>query len=117
MIGSQHPDASPGGELNKPAAARTRTEKQAPATRSKVRGLLGVMWRTRGLWFGLIAIGIAMYAQKLTTVDRQIIPSIHWYALAIAVLLVGWLGTYVNRSFLVVPLRQEKKKQAQSVLD
>ena len=79
------------------------------AASEKKVSFIGIIWRTRGLWLGLVAVGIAMYAQKLTTVDRNILQSIHWYILAIAVLLLGWLGTYKNRSFLVVPVPREKK--------
>ena len=50
-----------------------------------------------------------MYAQKLTTVDRDILSSIHWYVFAIFVLLLGWLNTYVDRSFLVQPVERLKR--------
>lgn len=83
--------------------------------RKKRRGILNrlrsnALYRTRGLWLGLAAVGVALYAQKLTTADKQILPSIHWYILAIVILIVGWMGTYKNRSFLVVPVRQVKKE-------
>ncbi|HYO49537.1 MAG TPA: hypothetical protein VEW94_06765, partial [Chloroflexia bacterium] len=66
------------------------------------------VWRTRGLWLGLLAVALAMYAQKLTTVDRAVIPSIRWYALAIIVMLIAWAGTYKNKSCLVVPAKWAK---------
>ena len=50
-----------------------------------------------------------MYAQKLTTVDRDILSSIHWYVFAIFVLLLGWLNTYTDRSFLVQPVERIKR--------
>jgi sugar lactone lactonase YvrE/4-amino-4-deoxy-L-arabinose transferase-like glycosyltransferase len=68
-----------------------------------------LIWRTRALWLGLGGVGLAMYAQKLTTVDRDILSSIHWYALAIFVILLGWLDTYTDRSFLTRPVTRLKR--------
>ncbi|HYO50422.1 MAG TPA: glycosyltransferase family 39 protein [Chloroflexia bacterium] len=83
----------------------------SPAKKPGLRERIGQswVWRTRGLWLGLLALALAMYAQKLTTVDRMVIPSIRWYALAIIVMLIAWAGTYKNKSCLVVPANWAKR--------
>lgn len=58
-------------------------------------------WRSRGFWLGLAALAIAVYAQKLTTVDRAIARSIGWYSVAILVMLFAWAGTSRRKSFLL----------------
>ena len=65
----------------------------------------GAVWRSRGLILGLLAVGLALYGQQLVWVDHAVIPSIHWYTLAIAVMLLAWVGTYKNKSFLRLPGR------------
>jgi DNA-binding beta-propeller fold protein YncE len=67
---------------------------------------LGRFWlvRGRGLWLGGIAIAMALFAQRLVTGDRAILLSIHWYAAAIFLMIIGWLGTYQNRTFLTLPV-------------
>ena len=59
------------------------------------------LWRTRGFWLGGIGLALAMYAQKVLIVDKEVVLSIRWYALSIFVVLVAWLGTYRNKSVLV----------------
>jgi DNA-binding beta-propeller fold protein YncE/4-amino-4-deoxy-L-arabinose transferase-like glycosyltransferase len=71
------------------------------------------IYRTRGLWLGLVAVGVALYAQMLTTANRDIVNSIHWYTLAIVIMIVGWMGTYKNRSMLVVPLRRFRRSSVE----
>jgi DNA-binding beta-propeller fold protein YncE len=83
----------------------------APAAKSRSvwrRIRSNALFRTRGLWLGLVALSLGLYAQMLTTANRDILNSIHWYTLAIVVLILGWLGTYKNRSLLVVPVRKPK---------
>jgi hypothetical protein len=83
----------------------------APAAESRSvwrRMRSNALFRTRGLWLGLVALSLGLYAQMLTTANRDILNSIHWYTLAIVVLILGWLGTYKNRSLLVVPVRKPK---------
>lgn len=62
------------------------------------------LWRGRGLWVGGIAIATALFAQRLIVEGRQILPSIHWYAAAIFLMIIGWLGTYRNQTFLTQPI-------------
>ncbi|MBF6611629.1 MAG: glycosyltransferase family 39 protein [Chloroflexi bacterium] len=65
-------------------------------------------YRLKGLWLGLIALGLALYAQKLVSVDKAIVLSIRWYALAIIVALVAWAGTYKNKSLLFRPAHRDR---------
>src|SRR5205823_5597397 len=61
------------------------------------------LWRGRGFWVGAIAVASAMFAERLV-VARDIVTSIHWYAPTIALMLLGWLGTYSNKSMICVPV-------------
>ncbi|MEO8287333.1 MAG: PA14 domain-containing protein [Chloroflexota bacterium] len=61
------------------------------------------LWRSRAVVLGLAALGCALYGQKLVWVDHEVMLSIRWYAVAVVVMLLGWLGTYKNKSMLVVP--------------
>ncbi len=61
-------------------------------------------WRGRALWFGGIAVALALYGQRLVTVDHEIVLAIRWYAAAIVLMILSWLGTYRDKSFLTVPL-------------
>ncbi len=65
-------------------------------------------WRTRGFWLGALAIGLAMYAQKLVWVDRAVLESIRWYALAILLMILAWAGTYRNRSCLSISVPADR---------
>ena len=91
-----------------PVATPTRRRRILDWVRSSA------IYRTRGLWLGLAAVGIALYAQMLTTANSDILNSIHWYTLAIVVMIVGWLGTYRNRSLLVVPIRRPKRASTEA---
>lgn len=68
------------------------------------------IWRTRGLWVGGLGIAFGMYAQKVLIVDHELIASIRWYVLSIFLVLVGWLGTYRNKSVLVDVVSEKRKK-------
>src|SRR5690348_8184754 len=78
----------------------------APAATGR-RGAVSrsALWRSRALLLGGVALGMAIYAQQLVNLEHAIIPAIRWYAGAILVMILAWLGTYKNKSFLVVPLR------------
>ncbi len=82
---------------------------QKPA-RHPVRDAITNSWpyRLKGLWLGLIALGLALYAQKLVSVDKAIVLSIRWYALAIIIALVAWAGTYKNKSLLFLPAHRDR---------
>ncbi len=56
----------------------------------------------RAFVLGALGVGLALYAQRRVG-DGQILSAIHWYALALAVLLIAWLGTYRNKSLLRLP--------------
>lgn len=89
--GSLPADGASGGES-------VGTEEEA-----KPRGIVALIWGSKGLWLGLIALGMALYGQKVLVEQQAVITSIRWYAAAIVLLLVGWLGTYRNKSFLLTP--------------
>ena len=61
-------------------------------------------WRSSALWCGLAGLGCAVYGQKLVWVDHEVVLAIRWYAIAIVIALTGWLGTYKNKSMLVMPI-------------
>ncbi|HKP53410.1 MAG TPA: PA14 domain-containing protein [Chloroflexia bacterium] len=98
-----------------PVVSTAVTNKKQPSARSLL-GRFGAqivvpIWRTRGLWLGGTGIGIAMFAQKVLTVDgpSHVVESIRWYALAIFVMLVAWLGTYKNKSLIAEPTPQVRR--------
>ncbi|HVF99892.1 MAG TPA: hypothetical protein VND68_08650, partial [Chloroflexia bacterium] len=66
------------------------------------------LWRTKGFWLGGIGLAFAMNAQKVLIVDHEVVGSIRWYALAIFLVLVAWLGTYRNKSVLAEVMREER---------
>jgi hypothetical protein len=89
-------------------ASATEPKSQGKRTnRPKMRARIAAnsIWRTRGLWLGGTGVALAMFAQKTLLVDLQVITSIRWYALAIFVMLVAWLGTYKSKSLLAEPSR------------
>src|SRR5688572_11117395 len=45
---------------------------------SVARSLPGWLWRSRGLFLGALALGIAFNAQRVLTADHAVIPSIRW---------------------------------------
>jgi DNA-binding beta-propeller fold protein YncE len=57
-----------------------------------------------------------MNAQKALIVDKELVASIRWYVLAIFLIIVGWLGTYRNKSVLVevVPEEGSLPKEAEA---
>lgn len=61
------------------------------------------LWRARGFWLGGVGLGLALFGQKVLTVDHDVVGSIRWYALGIVVVLLAWMGTYKNKSLLVEP--------------
>jgi sugar lactone lactonase YvrE len=87
-------------------ATEAKTQAQRiPRPRLRARIAANSVWRTRGIWLGGTGVALAMFAQKTLTVDGQVITSIRWYALAIFVVLLAWLGTYKNKSLLAEPSR------------
>lgn len=66
--------------------------------------VLRTLARSRALWLGLLALAFALYGQKLVWVDREVVLSIRWYAVGIALALLGWHGTYRNKRMLAAPL-------------
>src|SRR5436309_1727563 len=63
---------------------------------SLLRRSLARVWRTRGIWLGLIGLGCALYGQKLVTEgkDQAVVSSIHWYTAGIILVIIAWAGTY-----------------------
>ena len=115
-VNGPEPDATPSMELFSPplhhAPVTTPLSPLNPRPHVLKRIGSGIaeswLWRSRGLWLGAMGLGFALYGQKLVTVDRQIVPSIRWYALGIFVMFIAWLGTYKNKSGLVVPLKRQE---------
>src|SRR5947209_6659281 len=69
---------------------------------------LSTIWRIKGLWLGLIALGCVLYGQQLLVenhdaIDEVIVPSIRWYALGIVLGIVAWWGTYKNKRCVLLP--------------
>jgi sugar lactone lactonase YvrE len=85
-------------------AAEVKPEKK-PGLFRRAIGRIGEswIWRARGFWLGFIAICLAIYGQKLVTVDRDILGSIRWYGAGIILMLIAWTATYKNKTGLVVP--------------
>src|SRR5438046_1225390 len=85
---------------------------RAPAKRIGLLAMLvtgfRALWRARGLWLGLVAIGCGLYGQNFLAEHKvQLIPlatritfATRWYTLAIILAILAWLGTYRNRSSL-----------------
>jgi 4-amino-4-deoxy-L-arabinose transferase-like glycosyltransferase/sugar lactone lactonase YvrE len=91
-----------------PPTVRVAPDAEAAPAATPRPGLLAAFtnswfWRGRGLWFGGIAVALALYGQKLVTEERDIVPAIRWYAAAIILMILAWLGTYRNKSFLTLP--------------
>jgi 4-amino-4-deoxy-L-arabinose transferase-like glycosyltransferase len=63
------------------------------------------------LWFGLVALAMALHAQLILTPSGR--PADHvdssaatrWYILAAAVLVIGWAGSYTNVSLVRISAR------------
>src|SRR5438874_2404935 len=62
--------------------------------------------RGRAVLFGGLALALALHAQKLI-VDERVAhaPAVRWYAAAVVLMIIAWVGTYRNKSFLLLPLR------------
>jgi 4-amino-4-deoxy-L-arabinose transferase-like glycosyltransferase len=99
-------DVPSNGVEAEPVAAEVEPQPE----KRRVLGFAQAIWRTRGLWLGSVGIGLAMNAQRILTVDKDVLSSIRWYAIGIAVTLVAWLGTYRNKSSLA---RVERKPRVQ----
>ncbi len=101
----------PAGAPVAPEAATTKKKRGAGFSFGRIGARIAAnpIWRTRGLWLGGTGVGLAMFAQKTLTVDGQVVPSIRWYALAIFVMLVAWLGTYKNKSLIMEPAPQVRR--------
>jgi len=87
----------------------------AEATSVQDRALVPLrwLWQTRGLWLGIVGIGLALNGQRILTTDKDVVSSIRWYALGIIVTIVGWLGTYKNKIWLVgIPRKPDPKAAA-----
>ena len=86
----------------------TATEERAVQTQSnvKVGALLSqgvrAVWRTKALWLGMIGLACALIGQKVLLNNKveAVVPSIRWYAVGIALMLIAWAGTYKNKSCL-----------------
>lgn len=91
-----------------------------PTRKSGLRALprmvVGTIWRARGLWLGLIAVGCGLYGQKLLVdyglygggvqeenIARTLLFSIRWYTVGIILMILAWLGTYKNKNSLLPP--------------
>ncbi|HET9495693.1 MAG TPA: glycosyltransferase family 39 protein, partial [Chloroflexia bacterium] len=66
--------------------------------------------RTRGFWLGAIGVALAINAQRILTVERDVVTSIRWYFIAILVVIVAWAGTYRNKSTLAEPLPRRERR-------
>jgi sugar lactone lactonase YvrE len=95
------PDKSPQADVPVPNRSRPRPN---PVRRAGAFIAQSWLWRSRGFWLGAVGLGLALYGQKLVTVDRQIVESIRWYGMGIIVMLIAWLGTYKNKVGMVVPV-------------
>ncbi|MEA2573706.1 MAG: hypothetical protein QOH93_1004, partial [Chloroflexia bacterium] len=83
-------------------AKQERAAKLNPAVQA-----VNWLWRTKGLWLGGLGLIAALNGQKVLIVDHELVASMRWYALAIFLVLVAWLGTYRNKSVLVEVVREQ----------
>ncbi|HUS15736.1 MAG TPA: PA14 domain-containing protein [Chloroflexia bacterium] len=60
--------------------------------------------RSRAVLGGGLALALGLYAQRLVG-ERAIQLSIRWYAAAIILMVLAWLGTYRNKSMVLLPFR------------
>src|SRR5438105_4944677 len=88
---------------NPPAVAADLAPPSAQPRSVPARLLIGV-WRARGVWLGLIALGCALYGQRLVVTEQAVVPAIRWYAVGIILLILAWFGTYRNKSLLHRPV-------------
>ena len=66
----------------------------APATKGwRAAVSRSALWRSRALLLGGVALCMAIYAQRLVNLEHAIIPAIQWYAGAILLMILAWLGT------------------------
>ena len=107
------PDESPGHRRYRQALADAAipATRVLPAEGEKKPGLLEALnqfwlWRSRGFWLGAPAVAYAMFGQRLIATQQAILVSIRWYALAIFLMIVSWLGTYKNKTFLSAPVER-----------
>lgn len=77
---------------------------------SRAQNAVSWIWETKGMWLGGLGLAVAMNAQKVLIVDREVVASIRWYVLAVFLVLVAWLGTYRNKSVLVEVVREERER-------
>jgi hypothetical protein len=56
--------------------------------------------KARPLALGLLGLALALYGQKLMADEATRIVAVRFYAAAIVAMIVGWRGTYRNRSLL-----------------
>ncbi len=90
--------------MSSPDLSTSPGEKPRPGVRAAIVSIW--LWRTRGFWLGGVGVGLALFGQEVLTVDHNVTNSIRWYALGIVMVLLAWLGTYKNKSLLVVPVRR-----------
>lgn len=95
--------AASASALSQPTSTLAREE---PHVGVRARLTSNWLWRARGFWLGGTGLGLALFGQKVLTVDHDVVGSIRWYALGIVVVLLAWMGTYKNKSLLVEPVRR-----------
>ena len=70
-----------------------------------IDAIVFALWKYRALSLGILGLALALYGQKLITVDRAVGSSVPWYAAGILLWLAAMVGTYRNKSLLTVPER------------
>jgi len=104
-----NPDRSPPAARPAPQPYRPARPAPAPPAGESRAARLRRVWRRGAVPCGLLAIGLAGVGQMmLSTTARPVLgptvlAALPWYLAGIAVLLLGWWGSYVNLSGLWLP--------------
>lgn len=105
--GPEIADRSPDGDVTSENAAGR--DVVAPAQARGWYRWVQPLLATDALWFGLLAIVLGFIAQHILTPNgmpdftANVTAATRWYILAVAILIIGWAGSYTNLSLVRVP--------------